>query len=189
MRRPTACLLCVILGALAGCGGGGGLKKGDPFTRRGIERQFLSTPEYGAARGRKFEDIIPVGARIAAVHVANGSHIQGIWLTYERNGTFREMPCRGTRNGHVEVLKLDRDEKIVGLHAEGRGVIDRLVVATNKRTRSFGTSTGRDAAEDAALFAGLTEEARQRNVGIGITGRADDELRQLSLRLQVRGEG
>ena len=199
----TACrpllLACLAAGLLAGCAASSGsgrmapsgrkVTPGREFTRRGVEREFVSSPEFGSARGRAFEDIIPVGARITAVHVRHGAAIEGIQVSYERNGIERETPLRGARNGKVEVFKLARDEKIIGIDAWGRGAIKGLVIASNKQTRSFGEPRPESLAGDPPWYATLTEQDRQRYVGIGITGRADSELRQLSLRVQVRSEG
>jgi hypothetical protein len=162
---------------------------GRESTRRGVERDFITSPEFGSARGRKFEDIIPVGARITAVHVSYGAGIDGIQLSYERNGVKRQTPLRGARNGRMEVFKLARDEKIIGIDAWGKGSIEGLAIASNKQTRSFGERRPEPSAGDRPWYATLTDQERQHYVGIGITGRADTELRQLSLRVQVRSEG
>jgi hypothetical protein len=192
-------LACLGLGLLAGCAGssapgrmkavGRKVTPGREFTRRGVERDFVATPSFGSARGRAFEDIIPVGARITAVHVSNGTAIEGIHLSYERNGLERETPVRGTSNGHAEVLKLDRDEKIIGVDAWGKGTLEGLTIATNKRTRTFGEPKPASLSGDGPWYATLTELDKERYVAIGITGRADTGLHQLSVRVQVRGEG
>jgi len=183
----TPLIACVALGLLAGCGGPSA--PGREFTRRGIEREFVSSPEFGSARGRTFEDIIPVGARITAVHVSHGAGIEGIQLSYERNGVERQTPLRGARNGRMDVFKLARDEKIIGIDAWGKGSIEGLTIASNRQTRSFGEPRPQPSAGKHPWYAQLTEQDRQRYVGIGITGRADGELRQLSLRVQIRNEG
>ncbi len=202
-RFRTACrllpLACLAAGLLAGCAASPGsgrtapsgrkVAAGKEFTRRGVDRDFVSTPEFGSARGRAFEDIVPVGARITAVHVTHGSGIKGIRLSYERNGFERETALRGSSDGTTEVLRLDRNEKIIGIDMWGKGTIDGLAIATNKQTRSFGKPRPSSAAGEPPWYAELTEQDRQRYVGIGITGRADDQLRQLSLRVQVRSEG
>jgi hypothetical protein len=87
------------------------------------------------------------------------------------------------------VFKLDRNEKIVGIDMWGKGTIDGLTIATNKQAQSFGDPKPSTAAGEPPWYAELTKQDRQRYVGVGITGRADDELRQLSLRVQVRSEG
>jgi hypothetical protein len=192
-------LACLAAGLLAGCSAsssagrsapsGRKVAPGKEFTRRGIEREFLSTPEFGSARGRAFEDIVPVGARISAVHVTHGSGVKGIQLSYERNGVERETPLRGSSDGKTEVFKLDRNEKIIGIDMWGHGTIDGLTIATNKQTRSFGDPKPSSATTETAWYDSLTRQDHKRHVCIGITGRADNELRQLSLRVQVRGDG
>jgi hypothetical protein len=192
-------LACLAAGLLAGCAASSGsgrtapsgrkVAPGKEFTRRGIERDFVSTPEFGSARGRAFEDIVPVGARISAVHVTHGSGIKGIRLSYERNGIERQTPLRGSGDGTTEVFKLDRNEKIIGIDMWGQGTIDGLAIATNKQAQSFGDPKPSSAEGEPPWYAQLTRQDRQRYVAIGITGRADNELRQLSLRVQVRGEG
>jgi hypothetical protein len=183
--RRTPLIACLALGLLAGCGGPSA--PGREFTRRGIEREFISSPEFGSARGRSFEDIIPVGARITAVHVSRGASIEGIQLSYERNGAERRTPLRGARNGRMDVFALAQDEKIIGIDAWGKGSIDGLTIATNKQTRSFGEP--RPGPGEPPWYAQPTKLDQRRYVGIGITGRADAQLRQLSLRVQVRNEG
>jgi hypothetical protein len=179
-------LACAALCLLCGCAST--TAPGREYTRRGIEREYASSPAVGSPRGRQFEDIIPVGARITAVHVSQGEGIEGIHLSYERNGGVRQTPHRGSSGRKVEVFKLDRDEKIVGIHGWGKGAIDGLAIATNKQTKSFGRPSPAPAASEAPWHAMLTEEQVQRYVGIGITGRADTQLCQLSLRIQIRGE-
>jgi hypothetical protein len=202
-RSRTACrlllLACLAAGLLAGCAASSGsgpmvpsgrkVAAGKEFTRRGIERDFVSTPEFGSARGRAFEDIVPVGARITAVHLTHGSGIKGIRLSYERNGLERETPQRGSSDGTTEVFKLDRNEKIIGIDMWGKGTIDGLTIATNKQAQSFGDARPDSPNQEPPWYANLTEQDRQRYVGVGFTGRADGELRQLSLRVQVRSEG
>ena len=60
---------------------------------------------------------------------------------------------------------------------------------TNKRTRTFGNTGELAAATEAPWYKSMSERDRRRHVAIGITGRADSELRQLSLRIQVRHQG
>ena len=202
-RSGTACrlllLACLAAGLMAGCAASSGSGRSAPagrkvtpgkeFTRRGIEREFVSTPEFGSARGRAFEDIVPVGARISAVHVTHGSGIKGIRLSYERNGIESETPQRGTSDGTTQVFKLDRNEKIIGIDMWGKGTIDGLTIATNKQAQSFGDTRPDSADQEPPWYAELTKQDRQRYVGVGFTGRADGELRQLSLRVQIRGDG
>jgi hypothetical protein len=192
-------LTCLATGLLAGCAASSGpgrmvpsgrkVTPGKEFTRRGIERDFVSTPEFGSARGRAFEDIVPVGARITAVHLTHGSGIKGIRLSYERNGLERETPQRGSSDGTTEVFKLDRNEKIIGIDMWGKGTIDGLTIATNKQTQSFGETRPDARDQEPPWYAGLTDQDQQRYVGVGFSGRADGELRQLSLRVQIRTEG
>ena len=190
MRRSSiapavAWLLCPMMALTLGCSGGG--PRGAAFTRRGVDREYLSTPALGGARGLTFEDIIPIGARITAVHVAvDDDRVAGIWTSYERNGVVKETPHRGHAGGRVEVFKLRRQEKLIGIDGRGRSGIIELIIATNQRTRSFGRpsmATGRP-----AWFEILSGDNRHRYVGVGFTGRADRELHQLSLRIQVRQE-
>ncbi len=179
-------LLWPLLLVALGCAGGRG-PIGESFTRRGPERHFISTPQFGSARGRTFEDVIPVGARITAVHVGlDGNSVTSIWTSYERNGVVKETPHRGHTSSRVEKFKLGRKEKLVGIHAYGHGEIGRLVIATNKRTRMFGTGPATD---EPAWFESLSEDDLRSYVGVGFTGRADRRLHQLSLRIQVRNKG
>ncbi len=185
-RQGAALLLCPILLLSLGCAAGRG-PIGQSFTRRGSERTFISTPQFGGARGRTFEDIIPVGARITTVHVGlDGDRVTSIWTSYERNGVIKETPHRGHTSNRVEKFKLGRKEKLVGIHAYGRGEVSQLVIATNKRTRLFGTGPATD---EPAWFDSLTDADFRSYVGVGFTGRADRQLHQLSLRIQVRQGG
>ncbi len=163
-----------------------GVDVSEEMTRRGLERHYLSSPAFGAPRGRAFEDLIPTGARITALHVDRGATINAIWMTYELHGREQHTPKRGGGGGPVETLRLDGREKIVGIHGTGQGGLDELVVATNKRVVTFGRSSV--ARPDAAPpdCARLSTEDKRRFVGIGFVGRADERLRQLSLRLQIR---
>jgi hypothetical protein len=184
--RRTALLLCPILLLSLGCAAGRG-PTGQSFTRRGSERTFISTPQFGGARGRTFEDVIPVGARITTVHVGlDGDRVTSIWTTYERNGVVKDTPHRGHTSSRVEKFKLGRKEKLVGIHAYGRGEVGQLVIATNKRTRLFGTGPATD---EPAWFDSLSDADLRSYVGVGFTGRADRQLQQLSLRIQVRQGG
>lgn len=176
-------LLGTVLLTAVGCGSGG--PRGAAFTRRGIERDFISTPAFGSPRGLTFADIIPVGARITAVHVGvDGERITSIWTSYERNGVKKDTPHRGHTSHNVEVLKLRRNEKIIGIHGFGGSEISQLIIATNMRTKSFGRPSA--TAQSPTWFDTLTEDERHHYVGVGFTGRADRELHQLGLRIQVR---
>ena len=180
-------LLCTITLLATGCAAGGYAPRGESFTRRGAERNFISTPDFGGARGRTFEDVIPVGARITAVHVGlDGNRVTSIRTTYERNGVVKQTPHRGNTRSRVVKFKLGRKEKLVGIHAYGNGVIGQLAIATNQRTKVFGTGP---ADSEPAWFDTLTDEDLRNYVGVGFTGRADRELHQLSLRIQVRNKG
>ena len=184
-RAFLLALACVAAGVPAGCMGGGS-SGGKSFTRRGIEREYVSSPDFGAPRGREFADIIPVGARITAVHVAHAERINAIWLSFERNGQVRQTPRRGGAGGKVQTLKLSGREKLLGIHGYGHGTVDELVIATNRRIVAFGDGTAPGMDGKPPTFATLTARQKQQYVGIGFTGRADEELRQLSLRIQVR---
>ena len=190
-NTPASRLLTWILGpallaVMCGCGGGGGgLFGSDSFTRRDVGREYLSSPVYGVPRGREFSDIIPVGARIKEVHVVGGETVDGIWLTYERNGTLRDTPRRGRTDGRAQTFKLKGDEKIIGIHGYGRSSVSGLVIATNMRTKSFGSIN----ANEATWYDELSKDEKRRYVGVGIVGRADSMLRQISLRVQVREKG
>lgn len=184
-HHRLAWILFPMLLLALGCAAARG-PRGESFTRRGPERSFVSTPEFGGARGRTFEDIIPVGARITAVHVGlDGDRVTSIWTSYERNGVVKETPHRGHSSSRVEKFKLKRKEKLVGIHAYGQGEIGRLVIATNTRTKSFGAGPATD---EPSWFDELTDDDLDNYVGVGFTGRADRELYQLSLRIQVRGD-
>ncbi len=166
---------------LTGCVGAPKGEGGEGFTRRTTESGYRSTLDFGTARGRKFEDVIPVGARITAVNVATDEGVRAIWLSYERNGVVRNTPRRGGDGGSTEVFKLRGDEKLVDLDGAGQGGIDQLTVATNQRVRIFGNDGSSN-----NLSSWLTDEQKRQYVGVGIIGRADDQLRQLSLHVQVR---
>jgi hypothetical protein len=75
------------------------------------------------------------------------------------------------------------------MEAWGHDPIEGLAIATNKRTVSFGAPRPPIAEDENPPFTTLTEQDRLRHVGVGITGRADSTLHQLSLRIQVRNEG
>ena len=183
LARSLSCLLCPMVVLALGCSGGGPL--GGAFTRRGVEREYISTPALGAARGLTFEDIIPIGARITAVHVSlDGERVTGIWTSYERNGVVKETPHRGDTGARVEVFKLHRNEKLIGIDGQGRSGIAGLTIATNQRTKSYGKPS--TATQQQAWFETLTSDNRYRYVGVGFTGRADRELYELSLRIQIR---
>jgi hypothetical protein len=178
--RRTTWLLGLAL-ILTGCGGG--LRAGAPAssTRRLEAATYRSTPDIGAARGRKFEDIIPVGARITAVNVAMDGGVRAVWLDYEQDGVAGSTPRRGGEGGTTQVLELERNEKLVDLDGVGRRGLVRLTIATNKRVQTFG-----DDGFTGELSSWLSKQETQQRVGVGITGRADDQVRQLSLRYQVR---
>ena len=185
----SALLLAGCVGAPKGEGGKGfthrtadsGSRSTPNSTRRTTNSGNRSTPDFGTARGRKFEDIVPVGARITAVNVATGIGVRAIWLSYERNGVAGNTPRRGGNGGLTRVFELEGDEKLVGMDGAGRRGIDRLTVVTNKRVKTFGND-----GSSVTPSSWLTDEQVRQYVGVGITGRADDQLRQLSLRLQVR---
>jgi hypothetical protein len=119
--------------------------------------------------------------------VSHGAGIEGIRLSYERNGMERETPLRGTAIGQTDVFRLDRDEKIIGIDAWGIDPIAGLAIASNKRTLSFGAP--RPTIADPPAYKLLSDLKRRHYVAIGITGRADSKLRQLSLRIQMRDDG
>ena len=176
-------LLGTIMLTAAGCAAGA--PRGAAFTRRGIEREFISSPVFGAPRGLTFADIIPVGARITAVHVGiDGDRVTAIWTSYERNGVIKDTPHRGHTGRHVEVFELGRNEKIIGIHALGGSEINQLTIVTNTRTKTFGRPSA--GATSSTVFDTLSEDNRHRYVGVGFTGRAGRELHQLGLRIQVR---
>ena len=184
--RLFSILLGLVLLSALGCAGGRG-PTGQSFTRRGPERRFISTPNFGSARGRTFEDVIPVGARITIVHVGlDGDRVTSIWTSYERNGVVKETPHRGHTSSRVEKFKLGRKEKLVGIHAYGRGEVGQLLIATNKRNRLFGNGPVKD---KPAWPDSLSNADKRSYVGVGFTGRADRQLQQLSLKIQVRQGG
>ena len=80
-------------------------------------------------------------------------------------------------------------EKIIGIDAWGVDPIAGLVIASNKRTVSFGAPRPTLAGLEPPAYTLLTEQQRQRHVAGGITGRAETRLHQLSLRIQVRSDG
>ncbi len=185
----TALLVAGCVGAPKGEGGEGfthrtassGRRSTRDSTRRNIDSGYRSMPDFGPARGQKFEDIIPIGARITAVNVATDDGVRAIWLSYERNGVVSDTPRRGGDGGFTEVFELAGDEKIVDMDAAGRHGIDRLTVATDKRVKTFGND-----GSSANPSSWITDEQKRQYLGVGIAGRADDKLRQFSLRLQVR---
>ncbi len=184
IARRLSWLLCPMVVLALGCSAGSG-PRGAAFTRRGVEREYISTPALGAARGLTFDDIIPIGARITAVHISlDKNRVAGIWTSYERNGIVKETPHRGRTSDRVEVFKLHRNEKLIGIEGRGRRGIAGLTIATNQRTQSYGMPA--TATQKRAWFETLTSDNRHRYVGVGFTGRADRELYQLSLRIQVR---
>ena len=184
-----ALLLAGCVGAPKGDGGEGfahratasDFRSSTDSTRRTTDSNYRSTPDFGTRRGLKFQDIIPIGARITAVHVATDDGVRAIWLSYERNGVVSNTPRRGGQGGFTHVFKLKGNEKLVGMDGVGRRGIDRLTVATNKRVKTFG-----DDGSSGNLSSWLTKEQKRQYVGVGITGRADGRLQQLSLRYQVR---
>ncbi len=137
--------------------------------------------DYGYKRGLKFEDIIPVEARITAVNVAADNGVRAIWLSYEHKGKVKHTPRRGGEGGITQVLELKSKERLVDIEAAGLRGIDKLTVTTNRRVVSFGNP-----GKPGELKSWLSDSRKARYVGIGITGRADDQLRQISLRVQVR---
>lgn len=160
-------------------------KVSEEATRRGIEPDYLNSQKYGAPRGREFQDIIPIGARLTAINVCGDDRIDGIWLSYELAGKTAQTPCRGNRRGREQSFTLDKREKIVGVHGYGTGSVDLLVIATNQRVATLGNRAAAppDARPSCTL---LDDRDRQRFVAVGIVGRADDRLRQFMLRIQVR---
>ena len=180
---------------LAGCAGGpkgrddglrhhtadSGFRSMPGSTRRTTDSGYRSTPDFGTALGRKFQDTIPIGARITAVNVATGDGVQAIWLSYEHDGVVSNTPRRGGDGGFTHVFGLDGNEKLVGMDGAGRRGIDRLTIATNKRVKTYGNDGSSDIPSS-----WHTDEQKRQYVGVGITGRADKKLRQLSLRYQVR---
>ncbi len=176
-----------------GGGGGAGLtpalptvKVSEEATRRGIEPDYLNSQKFGAPRGREFLDLIPVGARLTAINVCGDDGIDGIWLSYEFQGKITHTPCRGSRQGREHTFALDKREKVVGIHGYGKGSVDLLVIATNQRVGTLGNRAAAppDAKPSCTL---LDERDRLRFVAVGIVGRADDRLRQVMLRVQIRG--
>ncbi len=149
-------------------------------TRRVGNSGYRSTPDIGIARGRKFADVIPVGARITAVNVAIDGGVRAIWLSYEQNGVVSNTPRRGGDGGFTRVFELEDNEKLVSLDGGGKGGIDQLTVATNQRVKTFGNHGSGNPPS------WLTDEQMRQYVGVGIIGRADGKLRLLSLRFQVR---
>lgn len=138
---------------------------------------MVAGPVFGVPRGRQFEDMVPVGSRITAVHVRREQGINAIWLEYERNGVEHETPVRGGSRGKHESFQLKAGERIISLTGTGKTSIESIVIVTDRRTKAFGTP--------AAQPPQLTQEERSRHTGIGLSGRADTNLWQLSLRIQV----
>lgn len=150
-------------------------------TRRISNSSYRSTPDFGTALGRRFEDVIPFGARITAVNVATADSVRAIWLSYEHNGVAGNTPRRGGDGGITRVFELEGNEKLVSIDAAGARGIDRLTLVTNLRVQTFGSDGSSGHASS-----WVTDEQKRKYVGVGITGRADDQLRQISLRYQVR---
>lgn len=189
-RRVSWCGLLAAAVIMTGCGGGGGGPKGfsADAVRRTTDRNYLNTPDFGAPRGRRFEDLVPIGARVTAVHAAVKGSVKAVWLSYERDGKTAETSHRGDDRGPVETFKLKGDEKIVGVHGYGRGEIEALTIATNWRTHTFGNPAAVQASNQAPWFENLSTAQRRQYVGVGIAGRADETLRQLTLRIQIQGD-
>jgi hypothetical protein len=162
-----------------------GKRVSEQWTRRGTESHEELSARFGTPRGRKSEDVIPVGARITAVHVAFDDAIRAIWLSYERNGHHAETPRRGGMGGTVQTFKLGSREKIVALRAHGQPALRTIEIATNERIAILGAPVPPDAPP---WHTGITTEEKRWNVGVGLITRADDALRQLTLRIQVRSK-
>ena len=180
---------------VAGCGGAPKGEGGKAFTHRSAgsgsgmttdstrrsSADYRTTPDFGTPQGWRFQDIIPIGARITAVNVVTDDGVRAIWLSYEHNGVVHDTPRRGGRGGSTQVFKLESKEKLVGIDAAGRRGIDQLTIVTNKRVKTFGSD---GSSKKASSW--LTKKQERQYVGIGIAGRADEKLRQLSLGFQVR---
>lgn len=152
-------------------------------TRRSLEREYKLSARFGTPRGRQFEDVIPVGARIAAVHVAHDDTIRAVWLTFERGGREYQTPRRGGAGSATETFKLGSREKIVGIYAYGKPAIETIEIATNRRVVALGAPVPPEANP---WYAQLTTDEKRQLLGVGIIGRTDDRLRQVTLRIQIR---
>jgi hypothetical protein len=161
------------------------LKVSEDATRRSAEPDYLNSQKFGAPRGRDFQDIIPIGARLTAINVCGDDRIAGIWLTYEAGGKTMHTPCRGLRQGREHSFTLDKREKVVGIHGYGTGSVELLVIATNLRVGTLGNKAAAPPGAKPACTL-LDENDVRRYVGVGIVGRADDRLRQVMMRLQIR---
>ena len=157
----------------------------DDATRRNAAREYRNSARFGTPQGRKFEDIIPVGSRIAAVHIAQDDAVTAIWLTYERSGRESQTPRRGGPGGEVQTFRLDRREKIVGLHAYGRPAIQTIQIATNRRVVTLGAPVPANAT---SWYNEITVDEKRRSVGVGLISRSNTAVRQLMLRSQVHQE-
>jgi hypothetical protein len=193
--RLAAWLLGSALLLMAGCGGAPKGEDGKVFTHRSTPSAarskpestrrslagYRTTPDFGTPQGRRFNDIIPVGARITAVNVATDDGVRAIWLSYEHNGRVHHTPRRGGDGGSTRVFKLKGNEKLVGMDVAGRQGIDQVTILTNKRVKTFSND---DSSGDVTSW--LTAKQERQYVGVGITGRADDRVRQLGLNFEVR---
>lgn len=200
-RRPMTHLLLGTALVLAGCGGAPKGEGANDVTHssshiavrraaaarlpqgatRRTQDSYRTTPDFGTMIGRRFDDMIPVGARITAINVAIDDGVRAIWFSYEQNGMEGTTPRRGGEGGISQVFKLKNDEKLVAMDGDGRDGIDRLIVVTNKRVKTLG-----DKGRSNEPTSWLTKQQEQQYVGVGIAGHADDKLRQLSLHFQVR---
>ena len=172
-------------GVRARAGSYSGVRVSQEQTRRGTGRQERFTTRFGTPRGREFEELIPVGARITAVHVAIKESINAIWLSYERNGQKLQTPRRGGVGGNVQTFKLGGREKIVDFHAYGQPTLQSIEIATNERVVVLGAPVPPDSNP---WYREITDKQKRSNLGVGFIGRADETLRQLRLRIQIRGE-
>ncbi len=193
--RLAAWLLGPALLLMVGCGGAPKGEDGKAFTHRSTPSAarskpeptrrslagYRTTPDFGTPQGWRFQDIIPVGARITAVNVATDDGVRAIWLSYEHNGRVHHTPRRGGDGGSTRVFKLKGNEKLVGMDVTGRQGIDQLTIVTDKRVKTFSDD---DSSGDVTSW--LTAKQERQYVGVGITGRADDRVRQLALNFEVR---
>jgi hypothetical protein len=144
-----------------------------PVSLRRIGQSF-----FGGSGGEIFsDDAIPPGARISGIRIQAGERIDGIQAVYTlRDGRTLEGPYHGGRGGRTNILRLDSDEYIIGIHGRYGETIDSLVILTNKRTSQVygGRGGNRD----------FRVDVPQNSTVIGFSGRSGERLDAIGLTLE-----
>jgi len=87
----------------------------------------ILTGPYGGVKFSDFQDAPPAGARITAIDIHAGDHIDGIQLHYDG----KPGPLHGKRGGHHLHYDLAANETIVGAWGRLRGEIGAVFLQTN----------------------------------------------------------